>query len=287
VMKKIILPTDFSENAYNAVAYALELFKNEECTFYLLNTYTPILYDSEYMYYTPTMSIDEVYKSNSIKGLDRLEKRIKREFSNTKHTLKKISVFNFLTDEINEQVEEKNIDLVVMGTQGATGAKEILFGSQTIHTIKKAKCPVLAIPSEYEFKPLKNILLPSDLSIGFKENQLKLLRALALENKVDLHILHIMEGEELTPVQEEGKQELFKYFKDTSLHFHLEQGDDIQKGILEFQKNNPVEILCMINNKHSFFENLFFRPVVHKVGFQVKVPFLVIPSGKYSTRSLI
>jgi DNA-binding cell septation regulator SpoVG len=130
-------------------------------------------------------------------------------------------------------------------------------------------------------------LLPSDLSIGFKENQLKLLRSLALENKVDLHILHIMEGEELTVVQEEGKQELFKYFKDASLHFHLEKGDDIQKGILEFQKNNPVEILCMINNKHSFFENLFFRPVVHKVGFQVKVPFLVIPSGKYSTRSLI
>lgn len=286
-MKKIILPTDFSENAYNAIVYALELFKNEECTFYLLNTYTPVLYDSEYMYYTPTMSIDEVYKTNSTKGLDRLAKRIKREFDNPKHTIKKISAFNFLTDEINEQIDEKNIDLVVMGTQGATGAKEILFGSQTIHTIKKAKCPVLAIPSEYEFIPLKNILLPSDLSIGFKENQLKLLRTLAVENQVDLHILHIMEGDTLTPVQEEGKHELSKYFKDVSLHFHFEKGDDIQHGIVEFQKKNPVEILCMINNKHSFFENLFFRPVVHKVGFQVKVPFLVIPSGKFSTRSLI
>lgn len=286
-MKKIILPTDFSENAYNAIVYALELFKNEECTFYLLNTYTPVLYDSEYMYYTPTMSIDEVYKTNSTKGLDRLAKRLKREFDNPKHTIKKISAFNFLTDEINEQIDEKNIDLVVMGTQGATGAKEILFGSQTIHTIKKAKCPVLAIPSEYEFIPLKNILLPSDLSIGFKENQLKLLRTLAVENKVDLHILHIMEGDTLTPVQEEGKHELSKYFKDVSLHFHFEKGDDIQHGIVEFQKKNPVEILCMINNKHSFFENLFFRPVVHKVGFQVKVPFLVIPSGKFSTRSLI
>src|SRR5690606_2937541 len=99
-MKKIILPTDFSENAYNAIAYALELFKNEECTFFLLNTYTPILYDSEYMYYTPTLSIDEVYKTNSIKGLDRLVNRINKEFNNPKHTFKKISVFNFLTDEI-------------------------------------------------------------------------------------------------------------------------------------------------------------------------------------------
>jgi nucleotide-binding universal stress UspA family protein len=287
MMKKIILPTDFSENAYNAIAYAIELFKNEECTFYLLNTYTPILYDSEYMYYTPTMSIDEVYKTNSTKGLDRVLKRINKEYNNPKHIFKKISVFNFLVDEINQQVDEKNIDLVVMGTQGATGAKEILFGSQTIHTIKKAKCPVLAIPSEYEFKPLNNILLPSDLSIGFKENQLSLLRAIAIENNVDLHILHIMEGEALTPLQEEGKQELFKYFKDVSLQFHIEKGDDIQQGILDFKEKSPVEILCMINNKHSFFENLFFRPVVHKVGFQVKIPFLVIPSGKFSTRSLI
>lgn len=286
-MKKIILPTDFSENAYHAIAYALELFKNETCTFFLLNTYTPILYDSEYMYYTPTMSLDEVYKTNSIKGLDRLLKRINKEFNNPNHSFKKISVFNFLTDEINEQVEEKGIDLVVMGTQGATGAKEVLFGSQTVHTIKKSKCPVLAVPSDYEFTPLKSILLPSDLSIGFKENQLKLLRKLALDNKVDLHILHIMTEDGLNAVQEEGKHELSKYFKDVSLHFHFEKGDDIQKGILKFQEKNPVEILCMINNKHSFFENLFFKPVIHKVGFHVKVPFLVIPSGKYSTRSLI
>src|SRR5690606_12335335 len=143
---------------------------------------------------------------------------------------KKVSVFNFLTDEINEQVEEKGIDLVVMGTQGATGAKEVLFGSQTVHTIKKSKCPELAVPSDYEFTPLKSILLPSDLSIGFKENQLKLLRKLALDNKVDLHILHIMTEDGLNAVQEEGKHELSKYFKDVSLHFHFEKADDIQTG---------------------------------------------------------
>lgn len=285
-MKKIILPTDFSENAYNAISFALELFKEEECTFYLLNTYTPVLYDSEYMYFNPTISIDEVYKTNSKKGLDRLHKRLVSEFKNTKHQFEKVSVFNFLTDEINEQVEEKNIDLVVMGTKGASGSKEILFGSHTVHTIKKAKCPILAIPSELDFKPIKNILLPSDLSIGFKENQLKVLKNIALKNKATLHILHVMQEEELNTTQKEGKNTLADYFKDVSVSFHFVKGNDIQKAINEFQKETNIEMLSMINNKYSFFENLFFKPVVHKIGFHVKVPFLVAPSGKYSTSGL-
>ncbi len=281
-MKKIILPTDFSENAYNAISYAVQLFKNEECNFYLLNTYTPVLYDSEYLYHNPTVSLDEIYSSNSKKGLKRLEKRIIKEFNNPKHTFEKLSVFNFLVDEINEQIEEKNIDLVVMGTKGASGAQEILFGTQTIHTIKKSKCPVLAIPSDYDFKSLKNVLLPSDLSIGFKENQLAILKSLATQNKTQIHILHVMQDAELSKIQNEGKATLTNYFKDNSIKFHFVGDTDILEGIIDFQKKNDIDLLTMINNKHSFFENLFFKPVVHKIGFHVKVPFLVVPSGKFS-----
>ncbi|MCR9182302.1 MAG: universal stress protein [Flavobacteriaceae bacterium] len=286
-MKRIILPSDFSENAYNAISYALQLFKDEKCTFYLLNTYTPVLYDSEYMYHNPTVSLDEIYSSNSKKGLKRLEKRINKEFNNPKHRFEKLSVFNFLIDEINFQIEEKNIDLVVMGTKGATGAQEILFGTQTIHTIKKSKCPVLAIPSDYEFKSLKNILLPSDLSIGFRENQLEILKNIATKNKANIHILHVMQDAELSKIQKDGKATLTNYFKNNSIKFHFLGDRDIQEAINEFQKDHKVDMLSMINNKHSFFENLFFKPVVHKIGFHVKVPFLVVPSGKYSGSGIL
>ena len=47
-MKKILLPTDFSENALNAIHYALHLFKDESCAFFILNTYTPMIYNYEY-----------------------------------------------------------------------------------------------------------------------------------------------------------------------------------------------------------------------------------------------
>lgn len=284
-MKKILLPTDFSENAYNAVAYAAQLFKEETCTFYLLNAYTPVLYDSEFMYYTPTMSIDDIYSTNSQKGLNRVEKRIKKEFPNKNHQFEKRSVFHFLTDAINEIVEKEDIDLVIMGTQGATGAQEILLGSNTIHAIKKTDCPVLVIPSEYAFQPLKNILLPTDLSIGFRDNQLSVLRQIGLSKKSKLHILHVLQDKALSQNQEEGKKILAKYFNDLEFNFHIVEQENVPDAIEDFQEKQPVELLAMINNKHSFFENLFFQPVIHKIGFHVKVPFLVLPSGKYSTRA--
>ncbi|MFD2518908.1 universal stress protein [Salinimicrobium flavum] len=279
-MKNILLPTDFSENAYNAAKYAVQLFTGEECTFYLLNTYTPILYDNEYLVYSATQpTLTEIYKNNSIKGLNRVLRKLKKNFPNERHQFKKISSFNMLSDEIKEQVAEKKIDLVVMGTKGATGAEEILFGTHTIHAIKKTKCPLLAIPSHYEFRPPKEILLPTDYEADLPE-LLEVLQELAVTYQSNVHILHVYFGPALTEEQEKRKKALGKIFKNNGHHFYSIADKSVPQAIYDFQEENEIDMLVMINNKHSFFENLLFRPVVNEIGFHVKVPFLVIPSGK-------
>src|SRR5690606_28009368 len=103
---------------------------------------------------------------NSQKGLEKIEKKIQKEYSNPKHKFEKISAFSLLNEEIKQQVKEKNIDLVVMGTQGATGAEQILFGTHTVHAIKRVKCPLLAIPSGFPFKSPVNILFPTDFEVN-------------------------------------------------------------------------------------------------------------------------
>lgn len=281
-MKKILLPTDFSENAFNAIRYAVQLFKNEECTFFLLNTYTPILYDNEYLVYNASQpTLTEIYKNNSLKGLTRMLRKIRRDFHNEKHEYKKISSFNMLSDEIKEQVKEKEIDLVVMGTQGATGAAEILFGTHTVHAIKKTKCPLLAIPSQYEFKPPKEILFPTDYETVPPE-LLMILKELVSGNSSSLHILHVYFGPALTEEQEKHKKILGEMFNDQAHHFYSVAKKNVPQAIYDFQEDNPIDLLAMVNNKHSFFENLLFKPVINEIGFHVKVPFLVIPSGKKS-----
>lgn len=279
-MKKILLPTDFSENAYNAAKYAVQLFSKEECTFYLLNTYTPVLYDNEYLVYSanhPTLT--EIYQDKSMKGLERVLRRIKRNFKNEKHHFEKISSFNLLNDEIKDLVLEKEIDLIVMGTKGATGAEEILFGTHTVHAIKKARCPLLAIPAHYEFKAPKEILFPTDYE-GEIPGLLDILIEVASAHSSTIHVLHVYFGINLSPTQTSRKRSLGRAFKDIGHHFYSITEKSVTRAIYDFQEENEIDMLTMINNKHSFFENLLFTPVVNEIGFNVKVPFLVIPSKR-------
>jgi nucleotide-binding universal stress UspA family protein len=279
-MKKILLPTDFSENAYNAAKYAVQLFNGEECTFYLLNTYTPVLYDNEYLVYSATQpTLTEIYQNKSMEGLERVLRRIKRNFKNEKHHFEKISSFNLLNDEIRDLVLEKEIDLIVMGTKGATGAQEILFGTHTVHAIKKARCPLMAIPSHYDYKAPREILFPTDYEVEIPK-LLDILKEIALSHSSKVHILHVYFGVNLSPTQTSRKKALGRAFKDIGHHFYSITEKSVTRAIYDFQEENDIDMLVMINNKHSFFENLLFTPVVNEIGFNVKVPFLVIPSKK-------
>lgn len=279
-MKKVLLPTDFSENAYNAAKYAVQLLEREECTFYLLNTYTPVLYDNEYLVYSATQpTLTEIYRNKSLQGLERVLRRIRNNFKNEKHHFEKISSFNLLNDEIKELVAEKEIDLTVMGTKGATGAEEILFGTHTVHAIKKSRCPLLAVPSHYEYKAPGEILFPTDYEAEIPR-LLEILKELAENHSSTINILHVYFGVNLNNIQTSRRRALARAFKDINHHFYSVTEKSVTKAIYDFQEENEVDMLVMVNNKHSFFENLLFTPVVNEIGFNVKVPFLVIPSRK-------
>lgn len=275
-MRKILVPTDFSENAYNALKYGAKLFAKEECVFYLLYTYTPSLYNSEYLIYS-SLSVDEIYRLNAAKSLSRIVRRIKKEIPNENHSFKKIASFSLLQDEIKNQVHTHDIELVIMGTQGTTGAAQILFGSHTIHTIKGAICPLLIIPSNFDFVEPKNILFPSDFESGITKENLKIILDIAEMYQSKIHFLHIFQEAELDPSQEEGKKLLKEHFKDTPHSFHKIKNQTVPQGIIDFQKKSNMDLLVMLKHKHSFFYNLFFRPVVNKIGFRLSSPFLVIP----------
>ena len=72
----ILLPTDFSDNSWNAIKYALRLFEDKNCTFFLLNTYTPTLYKMEYTASAYEYDIDTIGTDTSIKGLKDLKEKI-------------------------------------------------------------------------------------------------------------------------------------------------------------------------------------------------------------------
>ncbi len=208
-MKKIILPTDFSDNAYKAICYALKLYSKEECTFYLLNTYTPAIYQSEYILHSPgQIGLGDIYQSHSVEQLEALKKELELKFKNPKHTFIIHSVFNLLVDEVVDLANKEEADMIIMGTQGATGAKEIFIGSHTVHVIKKAPCPVLAVPAGYNFEDPIEILFPTDFEINYQQAQLTALLDLTAHYNSKIDIIHISSGNELTPKQLKNKDTL-------------------------------------------------------------------------------
>ena len=277
-MKKIILPTDFSYNAYNAISYAMNLLKDEEATFYLLNTYTPAIYQTEYLLHSPgQIGLGDIYQSESINQLEELKKQLEKEFKNPKHTIIAHSAFNILVDEVSAMVAREEADLVIMGNQGATGAKEIFLGTHTVHVIKKATCPVIAIPADFDYEIPKKILFPTDYEVEYSEKQLAGLLNLSKIHNSSIEVIHISSGYNLTDLQLQNKAKLEKILEEIPHLFHDLPNQEIITGINNFQLKNKMNMLAMIQNKHTFLESLFIEPVIKKIGFHVSIPFMVIP----------
>ena len=273
----ILLPTDFSKNSWNAISYAMELFKNEKCNFFFLHTYTPSFYRMDYMLGGPLFSaIPDSGVDISLAGLEKTLEDVKKSYKNSKHNYNIISAFNTLTDEINEVTIEKKIDMVVMGTQGATGAKEIFLGSNTVYVLRKAIAPVLVIPENYTFQKIQKILLPSDYLTNYKDNELSTAIKMVKMNKAKLIVLHVKEEYDLTAGQEENKMALHRRLDALSTTLTELKGSLMPGAILNYVQKNEIDLLMMMNRKHSFFERIFEKQNVDQIGFHVKIPFLVI-----------
>lgn len=277
-MKNILIPTDFSDNAYKAIFYAIRLLKDENCTFHLLHTYTPAIYQSEYLLHSPgQLGLGDIYRTDSETKLEELKQKVISQFNNPQHIFKTYSAFSVLMDAIDELVESKKIDLIIMGTQGATGAKEIFLGSSTVHTIKRAKCPVLAIPFDFNIEMPKKILFPTDYEIEYNFALIKQVLFIAKVHKSTLDIMHVRSGYELSEEQKKNKIKLDHLLAETKHKFHELPDQGIIEAINSIQVELNHQMLVMVKNKHSFLENLFLKPVINQIGFHSNIPFMVLP----------
>ncbi len=277
-MIKVVLPTDFSEQAFHAISYAVKLLEDSTCIFYLVHAYTPAIYRVDYALGSPGqfgLSDDEKYKAQE--GLEKTRKRIEALFNISKHTYITHAAFNSLGDEIESVSQKENIDFIVMGTQGATGAKEILFGSNTVHVIQKSVIPVLAVPYDFEYKPPNNILFPTDYEVDYKKANLDFLLKFSKLWHSKLHIMHVTTPDGLDLDQANHKAFLEGMLLEHNHKFYDLPDQELIEAINEFQTVTPVEMLAMVKNKHTFLERLFVEPTIKNIGLHTKVPFLVLP----------
>ena len=280
-MKKILLPTDFSENSWNAITYAISLYTNEECEFFLLNTYTPTIAYSRFMA-TSTVgkASGDVERNNSEAGLQNLLKRINGECSNPKHKFTVISSFNLLVDEIKNIIESKKIQLVVTGTKGASGLEEVFMGSNTVRIIKSVKnCPVLAIPQHFKYRAPSEIAFATDFNRFYTPSELEPLMEMAESFNAAIRIVHVQyEIKSLTEVQQFNLNMLRKYLGGLEHYVHtVSELNSVSRTLEVFTHELEIHLLAMLNYQHSYMEKMTREPVIRRIAFHTKIPLLVIP----------
>ncbi|GAA4884431.1 universal stress protein [Flaviramulus aquimarinus] len=273
--RKILLPTDFSDNSWSAIVYALKLYADEECTFYFLNSQIIKVSTLSNL----SNKLLETMKANARKELLELKKLAITADANANHEFQTILSTEDLITAIKKSVIEFEIDIIIMGTKGATGAKEIFFGSNTTHVIKSTKsCPVLIIPEEFDFVKPKQIAFPTDFNRFYSGKELDPLKHLVDLYNSKIRILHIEVREDLDDTQENNLKMLKKFLSNHEHSFHwMPDYGKKAKEINDFIEELDINILAMVNYKHSFIEKIIKEPVIKKLGFQPTVPFLVIP----------
>lgn len=277
-MKNILIPTDFSENAWNAITYGLELFNKTSCTFYLVNVHPIAAYSGgePAMYVSPQLLEDSILKENKAK-MNHLLKRVEHLPINTRHTFKTEVSYGFFTDHIKKEVIDKNIDLIMMGTKGATGLKAISMGSNTGDVITKVPCAVLAVPENAKYSRPKEIGFPTDFQLGYNWKVMQNLKELIITNNSAIRFLYVSSNEErLSEQQQKNRQFLEDYFTDIEISFHTLTGKKLDETIQNFIECRDLDMIVMVAKHLNFIERILFRPTVEKVSYHTTIPFLVL-----------
>ncbi|MCK0131747.1 universal stress protein [Flavobacteriaceae bacterium F08102] len=276
---KIVLPTDFSLNATQAINYALQLFKNKECVFYFLNVYAKASEGGgSFMKKKSKEHWNDEEKSKSELGLAKLlDDYSVGNYQNTHHSFQIISRFGDPLDVIKSVVEEKDIDMIVMGTRGKTNAKSILFGSTAIDVMEKARnCPVVVVPQLAKLHPPSEIVFPTSYETHFKKRELSYLIDIAKNCRASIRILHIANDRTLSPKQLNGKELLMECFEEVEYSFHTLSQMPVPAAINCFVESRESDMVAFINSKHSLFGSILTQPLVKGISYNSSVPILVM-----------
>ena len=276
--KRILIPTDFSKAALNATHFATELYRESSCEFFLLNAFQV----SGYSIDSPIDPEpgDLAYRSSkeeSDKGLAELLERLKFHPENPKHHFHTIATYNSLLHAVKSTISAKDIDLVVMGTKGITGAESLIFGTNAINIMEGVtSCPVLTIPEEYGFKPPREIVFPTDFKAHYKRRELNYLLELATIHKASIRVLHVKRSKDLNREQLSNKQLLEDILESSDHSFHTLEDRKIHRGIGAFVTSRESNMIAFINRKHNILDNLLSRPLVKEMGYHYKIPILAL-----------
>jgi len=273
-MKTIIVPTDFSPVAINAMNFAADMAMGINASLYLVHAFqVPVTMTDVPVLLT---SVDELKKTSE----ERLEE-LKQSLIHIKSGKLKIYTEARLGDTVDELEQLCNHIkpfAIVLGTKGASGIEKVLFGSTTLSIIRHLTWPVIVVPPGKAFgNGIKKIGFACDFKQVVETTPVHFIQQMVKEFNAELHVLNVdYENKQFKPETPEQSLLLHTLLEEVNPNYHFINQPDIEDGINEFSEKNNLDLLIAIPKKHKLLESIFKPSSTKQLLVQSHIPVMCV-----------
>lgn len=275
-MQSILVPTDFSPNAYNAARYAMALAKDLGVTkIVLYNAYLPYVPNDPELGMPLQDDLDEL-KQLSEDGL----LKMKNTFTTIDNDINLLyeSDYNMITNGVLDACKKHKADLVVMGITGAdTKLGEAIIGSNAVDVSKHSETPVIIVPAGARYSKLNKILLAADFKKIAETMPVAEIKKILDATNAQLDILHVEANTNDTEANLENEKTIFNSLLDGYYpQYHFLKGESFTDAINKFTVENNSDLIIIIPKKHGLFEGIFRKSHTKALAFHSHIPVMTI-----------
>jgi len=272
-MKTILVPVDFSKSSENALHFAITLSQKLQAQL--------VLFHSFHTFHTNAYGSAKSFEEDSLTAKNHSDQQLKELYDTSGISAfsepEYISTQNELREEIIRLIAEKNVDLIVMGTQGSGNRLEgKLFGTNTSWVVEKATCPVITIHENLQRETLNEIVYATSYLSGDIDN-LKKLAQIAQTFSAHITVIHIAKEESADAVKTlvHFEQQVKTEIGISDISFRLLTGNNIEKRLDQYLEENQVDLLGMSAHHRSVTEKFFGKSLTKAMTLYSDISLLV------------
>lgn len=271
-MKNILVPTDFSENADKALNFALALARRFNAAIHIVHTYHTSRQAGH------LANVNRHIRKDREEEMEAFLTKLRKNPAAESISIEGRARYGFAVETINNEAHGVQADLIIMGTLGASNIAKKVLGSTASQIIKGADYPVLAIPANVQFDDIKRAILAIDnLDIAVL-NTLNPVLSLVQRGNLELDLLHVSKSDQASHIDEGVPP----YLDSMSIRHktHVIVSDDVLNSILDFSRQYPNSILCLVTRQRSWLANLFHQSVSRQAALHANIPVFILPDRK-------
>lgn len=272
MMKSILVPTDFSKCAANAMQQAMTLARDTGAEITVLHVVFPNEGVDNNIY---NVFWSDEYMAERVKGLMNWTHQFKKKAGFKDVKIQTSCSIGFPVPSICETADKINADLIVMGTTGATGLKGAFLGSIAAGVMAKTKRPLLSVPKKSGSDKSPNVVFATDFRFKLDERSLELAQEFIQWKKGKLHFVHILEKPGVEP-DKTREMTLGEKFQNIKYDFHYLHDRDIAQAISNFIEAREAGVLVAIAHEHSLLHRLFFDSMTRRLAHRIHIPMLTL-----------